>query len=138
MKLTLERDVYNKDWTQGKLYVDGSFLCYALEDTDRFLESSPSGCGKKEYGATAIPRGEYKITLTLSSRFGKVLPLLANVKCFTGVRIHAGNTAEDTEGCILVGMDRTQDGVVTQSRIALASLMKLLTNTKEEIVLEVA
>ena len=139
MKLTLIRDVFGKEWTQGKLLVNNAFLCYTLEDTDRFLEVDEDVCPdcKKVYGKTAIPRGEYKVALSESARFKKVLPILQNVPDFLGVRIHAGNTAKDTEGCILVGMDRLENGTITQSQIAMGHLMKLLTNAKTSVVLEV-
>jgi hypothetical protein len=136
MKLTLERDVFSSNWTQGKLYIDGVFFCYTLEDRDRWLESETKSEGKT-YGKTAIPRGEYVVQLTLSNRFNKVLPLLLDVPYFTGIRIHAGNTHADTDGCILVGMDRLETGTITQSQIAMGHLMKLLENSTTPIVLEV-
>ena len=135
MNITVERDVFNKDWTQGKLYVNDAFLCYTLEDTDRFLE-----VGSKEdkiKGSTAIPRGVYKLTLSMSNRFKKTLPEVLNVPYFTGIRVHAGNTKDDTDGCILVGLHRTEDGVVTQSQMALGILMKLLDKAASEITIEV-
>jgi hypothetical protein len=139
VQLTVVRDVFGKEWTQGKLFVDDAFLCYTLEDTDRFLEDDSGTCQdcKKVYGKTAIPRGVYKVILSESARFNKVLPLLQNVPDFEGVRIHAGNTNEDTEGCILVGMNRLENGTITQSQIAIEHLMSLLTNSKTSIVLEV-
>jgi hypothetical protein len=133
MKLTLERDVFSSNWTQGKLYIDGVFFCYTLEDRDRWLESETKSEGKV-YGKTAIPRGEYVVQLTHSNRFNKVLPLLLNVPHFTGIRIHAGNTHADTDGCILVGMDRLENGTVLQSRVAMGSLMKMLENNKDKVV----
>lgn len=134
MKITVERDVFNKSWTQGRLSVDGVFLCYTLEDTDRFLEAG--GLDDKVKGETAIPRGEYKLTLSMSNRFKKVLPEVLGVKYFTGIRIHAGNTVDDTDGCILVGMNRI-GAVITHSQMALSHLMKLLENTDEEVIIEV-
>ena len=135
MNITVERDVFNKDWTQGRLYVNDAFLCYTLEDTDRFLEA-----GSKEdkvKGSTAIPRGVYKLTLSMSNRFKKTLPEVLNVPYFTGIRIHAGNTKDDTDGCILVGLHRTEDGVVTQSQMALGILMKLLDKAASETTIKV-
>jgi hypothetical protein len=134
MKLTLDRDVFGKEWTQGKLYVDGVFFCYTLEDTDRWMEIG----GDKVYSKTAIPRGEYQLKLTHSPRFKKVLPLLLDVPQFTGIRIHAGNSHVDTDGCILVGMERSENGMVLQSKVAMVRLMDLLENTKEPVTIEVA
>ena len=139
MKLTLTRDVFGKEWTQGKLFIDDTFLCYTLEDTDRFLEDDSGVCQdcKKVYGKTAIPRGIYSVKVTDSPRFKKPLPLVEGVPGFTGVRFHAGNSHEDTDGCILVGMDRLETGTITQSQIAMGHLMKLLNSTKRMVILEV-
>lgn len=109
MKLTLIREVFTELSTIGSLYVGDKFFCYTLEDKDRGLKSSdllPLIVAKKIYGKTAIPKGTYKLTLTQSPRFGRVLPRLHGVKGFNGVLIHRGNTAEHTLGCILVGFQK--------------------------------
>ena len=67
----------------------------------------------------------YKVIINMSSRFKKEMPLLLNVPAFEGIRIHSGNTSEDTEGCIIVGMTRTLSGVA-MSRIAYTKLMEKL------------
>jgi uncharacterized protein DUF5675 len=100
--------------TIGQLMIGARFQCYTLEDAVRE--------GPKIPGQTAIPFGRYQIVLTPSQRFGRVLPLLLDVPHFTGIRIHAGNTAADTEGCILVGAERTADTVLN-SRVALEDLL---------------
>ena len=66
---------------------------------------------EKVYGKTAIPRGLYKVTTSQSYRFKRVLPEVLDVPGFTGIRVHGGNTAEDTLGCILVGQVRTSRGI---------------------------
>ena len=116
MKLKLTRDIFGNDYTLGKLSINEEFICYTCEDKVR---------PKKIWGETAIPAGNYQLSLTWSNRFKKVLPLLKNVPGFEGIRIHAGNTSADTEGCILVGLSRTTNGVA-ESRKAMELLMPRL------------
>lgn len=88
----------------SKLYVDGKYECYILEDKDRGLTDSMSLSeivAHKVYGETAIPKGRYQIVITESQRFKRKLPLLLNVKGYDGIRIHTGNVAADTHGCLL-------------------------------------
>lgn len=136
MKLKLIRKTKTSKSTVGELYVDGVFECYVLEDVDRQLELYPD---KKVPGATCIPRGTYRVALSMSSRFGIVLPEVLSVPGFVGVRIHAGNTAKDTDGCPLVGKTKGQD-FVGQSKVALAELLPKLQKayaTKETITIEI-
>lgn len=127
MKLLLKRTVLAKEFTLGELYVDGKFFCYTLEDPVRNVKLD------KE---TAIPFGKYKVVLTYSPRFKKVLPLLLKVPNFEGVRIHSGNTTKDTEGCILVGMSYYNDKLLN-SREAMDKLMAKLQEAKSEITIEI-
>lgn len=108
IKFLLQRDCFFPDYTLGRLFVDGKQYGYTCEDKDRQLEDSP---GAKIAGQTAIPRGLYLLTATYSNRFKKVMPLIVDVPGFEGVRIHGGNTHEDTEGCPLLGSFRTATGV---------------------------
>lgn len=118
MKLKLVRTDKTAESTIGALYIDGAFECYTLEDTER-----PDGV--KIYGETAIPRGAYTVDITVSPRFKRDLPLLVGVKNYVGVRIHPGNTASDTEGCILVGRRKGKDRI-EESRLAFDSLFTKL------------
>lgn len=106
-------------YTISKVYVDGKdFGCNCLEDTDRGLKGTMSTADiakVKVKGATAIPTGTYETIYTYSPKFRKQLPLLCNVRGFEGIRIHSGNTASDTEGCLLMGRN-TKVGMVTDSR----------------------
>lgn len=115
MKIEVTRTTFTENSTIGRMFVDGVFQCYTLEDTVR-----PDGM--KIYGETAIPPGEYEVTLTMSPRFRRVLPLLADVKNFVGVRIHPGNSPRDTEGCILVGETVATDWI-GRSKVAFDALM---------------
>jgi hypothetical protein len=115
MKLTLKRNFKGADYTIGKLYIDGHYFCDTLEDTVR-----PNG--KKIASKTAIPAGDYKVIKSYSPRFKKILPEILNVPNFTGVRIHAGNTAKDTDGCVLLGLNKTK-GAVLDSQTTMAYFM---------------
>lgn len=83
----------------------------------------------KVYKETCIPYGKYKVILSMSKRFGKVMPEVLNVKVFTGIRMHSGNTIHDTEGCILVGK-KSAEGVISNSRKTFNALMSILKTQK--------
>ena len=104
MELKLDRTDCNKACTTGELSIDGTFECFTLEDVVR-------ADGTKIFGETAIPAGDYTVDITRSPRFKRDLPLVLNVQGFDGIRIHPGNTAEDTLGCILVGRKKTKRAV---------------------------
>jgi len=107
MKLRLVREILTAQSTIGRLFIDDVFKCWTLEDIDRELttEMSPAEIwNKKVFGRTAIPRGSYKVIVNMSSKFKKIMPLLCDVPGFAGIRIHPGNNATHTEGCILPGI----------------------------------
>ncbi len=108
MDIEIKRIFTGPEYTIGRLSLNGRYFCDTLEDSVR----AP---GEKIPGKTAVPAGRYKVVMNASPRFGRVLPLLADVPGFTGVRIHAGNTAADTQGCILVGFNQIK-GRLTASR----------------------
>lgn len=120
MKLILQRSRAGDGCTIGALFVDGMEGCFTCEDVVREIPGTPVSAWKVA-GETAIPAGTYQIIITPSVRFKRDLPLLVNVPGFSGVRIHPGNTAADTEGCILVGT-RVGVNAVLESRIAFAAL----------------
>ena len=127
MKLILTRHARRADYTIGRLEDEnGKKLCDTLEPIWRNYDGGELKIPKK----SAIPEGTYRVVTTYSLRFRKYLPLLVGVPGFEGVRIHAGNTSRDTEGCILVGQN-LQVGKVRWSRITLEKLMKLIENEKE-------
>lgn len=138
MKLTLERVKLGEDFTVGKLSADGKFVCYTLEDKVREEIGVPVEQWKV-MGQTAIPKGTYPITITMSNRFKTKLPLLGNVPGFSGVRIHTGNTAKDTEGCILVGAGWDgKSGWISSSAVAFAQLLPFLEITTDPISLTIS
>lgn len=120
MNLVLHRKYKLKDYTIGQLYrIDRKgkeiYICDILEDTVRNKATTALNAFIKIFGKTAIPYGKYRIVRSYSNRFKKVLPELLKVPHYEGVRIHSGNTAEDTEGCLLPGKN-TVKGRVTDSR----------------------
>lgn len=122
MKLKIVRKEITETSTIGELFINDKFFCYTLEDKDRNLENG----GSKVYGKTAIPRGSYEIVVTYSNRFKQQMPLLLNVPQFEGVRIHTGNTSENTEGCLLVGKQKKKN-FVGLSRLAYSELFRQIT-----------
>jgi hypothetical protein len=120
--------------TPGFLTIEGRFLCWTLEDRVREQVGVPVEQWKVP-GKTAIPVGTYPLRVTWSPRFKTMLPHVDQVPGFSGVRIHAGNTVEDTEGCILVGLRRDGDRV-WDSRIALDQLLQRLGNAVHTLLIE--
>ena len=134
MKLELLRVILKPHATVGVLRVDGVHQCYVLEDRYR---PPPE---PKVYGQTAIPCGTYRVKLTHSPRFGVIMPLLEDVPGFSGVRIHPGNNANDTEGCLLPGRFAS-DIHVGESRLAYEALFSKLREADaagEEITITIA
>lgn len=127
MILTLQR-VNHPTYTYGALFINDMYFCDTLEDPIR-----PSKVPKE----TAIPQGSYKVILSFSPRFQRFLPLLLNVPNFSGIRIHAGNTTADTEGCILVG--NKDEDKLKNSRSTLNKLLQILkdVNSKEPIIINI-
>lgn len=116
MKLQLIRSKSSDNSTIGRLLIEGAFQCWTLEDITRPVKIA---------GKTAIPSGTYKVIITESNRFKRRLPLLVDVPGFVGIRIHPGNCAADTEGCILVGSSFGVDRV-NNSRVAFDKLFDML------------
>ena len=128
MKIALKRIANRDTYCIGKLYINGKFFSNTLEDRDRGLDSSMSLEELKKMkikAETAIPTGIYKVLLTYSPKYKRVMPLVNNVPAYSGIRIHSGNSAKDTEGCILVGKN-TIVGRLTDSRNTFEALFKRL------------
>lgn len=118
MTITVNRKYFTDKETIGELYINDKFFCYTLEDEIREIKVA------KE---TAIPYGTYPVKITYSNKFGKLMPIIENVPNFEGIRIHVGNTEKDTDGCLLVGFNRTENSI-TQSTLAYNALYTVINN----------
>ena len=128
MEIVLNRIAKKDSYTIGKLYIDGKYVCDTCEDKDRGLTDSMTVeeiKSKKVYGQTAIPTGTYTVSYTMSNRFKKMMPLINNVKGFEGIRIHSGNTAADSLGCIILGENKAV-GKVLNSRATCAKVYPMI------------
>lgn len=106
--------------TMGALGSVGVYQYNTVEDAVRKLSNcTQTTCTGKIDGKTAIPAGRYELRDTYSPRFKKHMLELVGVPGFQGVRIHSGNTADDTEGCLILGLKGTEFGVA-ESRAAMA------------------
>lgn len=112
MEISVKRLWPKNDYTVGRMWLDGIFFSNTLEDPVREIAADGTG---KVYGKTAIPAGRYKVVYWYSPKFKRRMPRLLDVPHFDGILIHAGNTAENTLGCILVGLN-TKKGMLTSSR----------------------
>ena len=135
MNIVVIRDPSTDVSTLGKVYVNGLFQCYSLEDVDRRLEDG----GTKIPGETAIPRGVYKVVIDWSNRFKKEMMHILDVPGFEGIRIHAGNRSCDTSGCLLIGNGVAKDYLL-DSRSAVNKLfatVEAALDRGDEVTLEV-
>ena len=130
MEMKLKRFEFGKTFTIGKLYIDGIYQCFVLEDVVR-----PKG--EKVDGQTAIPTGTYSVIIDRSTRFNRDMPHILNVPNFTGVRIHSGNSSKNTEGCLLVGTTWSSGDFIGNSKLAYDALFKKLIATNEKITITI-
>tara|TARA_R110000868_G_scaffold136447_1_gene349407 strand:+ start:18320 stop:18775 length:456 start_codon:yes stop_codon:yes gene_type:complete len=120
MKIKVVREFRSATETLGTMYINDKFFCYTLEDFDRKLKQSQDEefiKANKIQKLTAMPSGNYRVILSISNRFQRLMPEVLNVKGFAGIRIHGGNTHENTEGCILIAKNRFIDKPSTFGKI---------------------
>ena len=128
MELRLERKYRNNNYCIDKLYIDGKYFSDALEDPDRGLTDTMSLEEIKKIkikGNTCIPYGTYNVTITYSPRFKRNLPLINNVKGFEGIRVHNGNTPQDSSGCVLLGFNKIK-GQVIDSKVTVNKFIDIV------------
>jgi len=118
LQIRITRDIYLQDRTLSIVEIctgeEWLSFGYCIEDEDKHVEEDGA---RKTKGTTAIPTGTYKIKLYDSPKHGKDTPELIDVPGFQHIQIHSGNTPEDTEGCLLLGLERTKT-TVGKSRLA--------------------
>jgi hypothetical protein len=117
MEILVQREPSTLESTPGTLSIDGAFECFTLEDVVREVPGRPVSTWKIQ-NETAIPVGLYQVIVDFSSRFQLDMPHVLNVPGFDGIRIHSGNTAADTDGCVLLGQQRNGLDDVINSRAA--------------------
>ena len=121
MEILVDRIFLGETYTIGNLFVNGKYICDTIEDTVRILHSEADKVKDK----TAIPKGRYKVILSYSPHFKRILPELLDVPYFKNIRIHNGNDENDSSGCIIVGLNKTK-GKVLNSKETLNKLMTIL------------
>lgn len=119
MILTLHRDQPDHTGTPGRLSIDGEPECFSLERT-----------------AKQIPAGRYRVAVTFSPRFRRSLPLLLNVPGREGIRIHPANVQRELDGCIAVGLGRSEQGV-SRSREAMARLQPQIAAARGDVWIDI-
>lgn len=122
--LVLIRDIRTETTVMGKLFLNGAFICYTLENS-----------------AKSIPEGEYVLENSYSPKFKRELPLIYNgttVKPNRGVRFHRGNSYKDSSACVLCGMARdTKKLTISESANAETMITMLCRNVTELVVTEI-
>ena len=134
MKLKVVREIKNDVCTIGSLFINDVFFCYTLEDKDRGLKQSDSLLfiqAKKIFGLTAIPSGFYKLTVNQSPKFKRMLPRILDIKGFSGVLLHRGNSATDSLGCILIGYKKGENSIFESTKAEIDLVNRLLLHNNE-------
>ena len=131
MNIQVNRIFKGSTYTIGHLFINNKYVCDTLEDEVRI--------GDKVFGETAIPTGTYTVIWSFSPHFGRYMPEVLNVPGFQGIRIHAGNDSSDTEGCILLGLNKVKGRVVNSCECC-ATVYDLISKAfknKEKIILQI-
>ena len=122
MILQLSRTIASLISTIGDLRVNGKAFCATLEPPMK-LESAPN--------PKAIPAGTYEVIWRWSNRHKRWLPGLVDVPGHTDIEMHVGNTAADTDGCILVGKENTLPDFISESTGTVNQLFPLIQDACE-------
>jgi hypothetical protein len=142
VNIRLERRFFAANYTIGRLFINEEYFCDTLEDRNRDLNKdgdlSDPGEGKV-YSATAIPYGRYRVILSWSPKFKRILPEILNVQHFTSIRMHSGVNHQDSAGCILVGENKVKGGLINSraTEIKLVVLLKAYSERNKEIYINI-
>lgn len=141
MYLRLIRNQDNRQSVTGELFVITDFpMNLEGELLKNGLRRGYKICDTLENADYLIPELLYTLHVTRSPKFGRLLPIIDRVPGRSGIRMHAGNSAEDSKGCILVGKRQNEKDELFNSRSVEAMLTKLLLsadNTREAICLDI-
>ena len=139
MNFLLRRRYLGPEYTIDSLSVDGIYLCDMIEDKVRDYDKDGDLDEEKVFGETAIPYGIYEMDLTMSPKFKRLLPIIMNVPHFTGIRIHRGNSAKDSHGCLLPGENKAKGKVLRSTKYEMLIVEKMLEaiRNNETIAIEV-
>jgi len=127
MEILIERAYKKADYTIGRFFINGERICETIEDKDRGLTQDMKEEDirrRKVYGQTAIPTGRYVVGFTYSPKFsqcsyaqgGGKIPLIYGVKGFNSIRMHSGNSAKDSEGCVILGENKAVGMVLNSAK----------------------
>lgn len=142
MEITLKRRYLGPEYTVGSWYFDDVYLCDIMEDKVRDInrdgDLDDPGEGKV-FAETAIPYGRYKIELSMSPKFKRVLPMILNVKHFTGIRVHRGRTAKHSHGCLLPGENKAKGQVLNSEKYEIEIIKQMMdaTNRGEKMFINI-
>lgn len=89
----------NSKAVPGKLYRVSHYYNKRL---DKLVERLHYICDTLENADYLVPALIYRVTVTQSPKFRRLLPLLNQVPGRTGIRVHRGTKPEHSKGCILV------------------------------------
>jgi len=129
MDWTLDRKYLGPKYTIGKLFRGDAYICDVVEDVVRDLNKDGDLLDDDETKIpreTAIPYGRYRVHLSMSPKFKRVLPILDGVKHFTGIRIHKGRDAGSTWGCLIPGENKIKGGVINSEKYEMLIVSSIL------------
>lgn len=117
--LILERTVWGKDFTAGRLYVPGEEAVNALERPWK----------NNQRNVSCIPLGEYEIGVEVHPHFKGEVLRLADVPGRDGILVHAANQVSELRGCIAPSSFfavNKKDGAAPIGRQSRAALAKVV------------